>query len=162
MGSRITSQFQYSTGGHLRTFKQHTCRHLYLARFQGRLYQHRSCPPLHRCGVCQYGSITQNTPFTFHMELHIIIIQALDISIFIGNSSHHCYKVGTIGFQVNSFIIYPKQQLFRTTSRMHFVRSNHFTIYQPFGQQKHILLLFLPGHGFVHLEVINIRESDNG
>ena len=43
------------------------------------------------------------------MELHIIIIQALYISIFISNGSHHCYKVGAISFQVNPFIIYPKQ-----------------------------------------------------
>ena len=38
------------------------------------------------------------------------------------------------GFQVCSFIVYPKEQLFGTSCRSHFVGSDYFTVNQSFCQ----------------------------
>ena len=77
------------------------------------------------------------------MKLHIVVVQTFDIPVLIGYGSYYSDKIGTIGFQVHILIIHPKQHFFRTTGGMHFVRSNHFTVYQAFCPQEYFILLFL-------------------
>lgn len=65
--------------------------------------------PIYGSRICQHVCTAEDASFTFDVEFHIVIVQAFDVAVFIGNGGYNRYEVRAVGFQFCVFIIYPKK-----------------------------------------------------